>query len=273
MNERLEGVVAKLATELQLAENHKGIAFYAIGSYEDHGAISPDVDRVQAEAAAQIFSKLTGGTFLGTLPHSTNSRPDSAAWNWSYMSPDRVADGIVRAVDKQKMISQILNKSMPRKIFLVSGHGGNDVMKGYMRRLFRRTGIGFEYIEPYLNVKITDERLAVPFLTHNDHAENSVAKFLGILNEPELKFFNSVAAEDPKRALMMSPSNAGLGYWSLLYDEDDKYDYIRKSEKGLKTTAEKFVEQDKMIVADEELGERFFTEWIRNGVRFIQNRI
>jgi creatinine amidohydrolase/Fe(II)-dependent formamide hydrolase-like protein len=230
---------------------------YSIGaSNEGHGrALPSNIDDHIAIYTATAISRKGGYNYRCHIPYSSDRvGPIARDWNPAYISMDELVGKLTRDLRRDIKNLQI-NGDLASHVVLVSGHGGNNFLKEREHEISKEIGQPFLYAPPFANVQVTLNGHGNVELWHADHGEHSVGLFLGLLDSKKLNEINRVAKADPIEALRRDPPIMGLGFYVLPeLSGDNKYGALRTFGDSV---TKKFIEHDRMIIADHDVGRRF----------------
>ena len=238
-------------------ENYN-VKIYSLGaSNEGHGSALPvNIDDYMGQECALRVCKQTGCDYVGHFPYSGDRAGEMARdWNPGYMEKNEMIEHIVDDVKRDQRKYPSFSH-----VVIISGHGGNNFLE--TEPLADSIGVPTLYIPPFPGAKATHPIYGEIVISHADHGEHSIAKYLGVLNEEKLREINKVAAKDPIRAIRENPPIMGLGYYVLPQLSGDKYKELRERHQDLVDSANKFVNEDKMIIADYDVGRQLFEGFV-----------
>ncbi len=218
---------------------------FSIGNPEEgHGyALPRNIDDLFSQRVAHLISCKTGSRYCAHIPWGTDNFP-SIATDWA----PRIIP-VEKLVEKLKDFLQYhinIYKEMglpASRVFIFSGHGGNDPLANYAEELKTTLNLDEIMIAPeenladenmerilneldLLSTKIAKEgekpskikRQLVTILTtagHAGHFEHSNGAALGVLDEEKLKIMNQELEKDFEGALAKWPPIGGLGGFLL----------------------------------------------------------
>ncbi|HZW57986.1 MAG TPA: hypothetical protein VFF30_16975 [Nitrososphaerales archaeon] len=243
---------------------------FSIGARnESHGSALPsNIDDYMAIFAASSTAMRLGLTYAGHLPYSSDrAGPVALDWNPSYMPKEELVDRILHDMRYVIKVQKELGND-PIHVLLVSGHGGNNFLSEYTKYLTEKLGVPFHYFPPFPgSPSVYSEKFRRRLvITHADDGEHSVGLYLGLLDERKLLEINEVAREDPIQALRRNPAIMGLGFYVLPEIGGSRYENLRRRHPELVARAREFVEKDREIVADYEVGRKLMDDWIGKNV-------
>lgn len=228
------------------------VLLYSIGSIEEgHGpALSKQNDDLFAIETCKRISKATGFRYEKHLPYSSD-RVGEIARDWCpvWIAPSELMRFIIR-----DMKSDIARMGEISHVIIFSGHGGNNFLKDAENEISGEIGVPFLYLIPYDGVMV-DTKHGKMGVGHADNGEHSVAAYMGLLDKEKLDMINLLAAKDPREAMRKWKPLSGLGGYVLFGGE--RYDALRNPAYGLRSEAERFIEE-KRILADPEIGKELF---------------
>ena len=191
--------------------------------------------------------------------------------------PEMRLDHIALMVEDIRRAVQAQLKSLANKasmVIVVSGHGGNNLLKDEESRLSKELGLPFHYIPPFPGgSSIKTRALGRIEVTHADDGEHSVGLRLGVLDRKKLKAMNAIAAQHPAEALKKNPAIMGLGFYALPELGGKKYEDLRRRHPEMLRMAKRFVDKDRVTVADSSAGEELMQKNLRDTVRMINKLI
>jgi creatinine amidohydrolase/Fe(II)-dependent formamide hydrolase-like protein len=246
------------------AENYS-IKLYSIGAhFENHGKALPfNIDDYIARHLATRLSEEICCDYIGHLPYCGDREGNNAKdWNPGVMEKEVVINGIVSDIINDLSKRNNLGLSKPTCIVIVSGHGGNNFLVEEQEKIGCLINMPFLYIPPFDKITIKHKKFGKLKITHADHAEHSIADFLGLLDKEKLQNINNLAKKDPIRALKENPAIMGLGGYVLPEIGGEKYQSLRVRHPELVKMAKKFVYNDKKIIIDKKVGELFISRAI-----------
>lgn len=144
------------------------VGILALGSHEErHGAaLPPDTDAKLAIYVAKEAANRTGAKFLGVLK-SSYELPEIDTGE--HQSLERVLEELRGALRDAKSLKL-------RKVVLVNGHGGNSVLKKWIKPLEEELGIRLAFNNAIINLEGP----------HAGTGELSMAAAIGIAEEKKL---------------------------------------------------------------------------------------
>jgi creatinine amidohydrolase/Fe(II)-dependent formamide hydrolase-like protein len=257
------------------AGNRRVLVFSIGAGNESHGAaLSSNIDDYAAIEIATDASLRLGLTYVGHLPYSSDRAGRIAKdWNPGYM-PRKALLRMMTADLKRAILVQSRLGNEPSHVVVISGHGGNNFLKEEEASLGRELGTPFHYVPPFQgSLRMKSKKGGRIQITHADDGEHSVGLYLGLLDKRKLRTINELAKKDPEQALRQNPAIMGLGYYVLPHLGGARYEDLRSRHKELVRAALKFVNSDRRIVADYDVGERIMEENVRNAVRQIKRDV
>jgi creatinine amidohydrolase/Fe(II)-dependent formamide hydrolase-like protein len=254
-------------------KRYRQVLVFSIGAgNESHGTALPsNIDDCAAIRIATEASLKLGLTYVGHLPYSSDREgPVAKDWNPGFI-PRKTLLRMLTGDIKRAMRLQSRFGNEPALVVVVGGHGGNNFLKEEETSLKEDLGVPFLYVPPFQRfLRIKTGKSDKMRITHADDGEHSVGLFLGVLDEKKLRKINEVAKKDPEEALRQNPAIMGLGYYVLPHLGGKKYENLRRRHEELVGAAQKFVVNDRQIVADYEVGKRFMDKNIENAVSEIK---
>jgi creatinine amidohydrolase/Fe(II)-dependent formamide hydrolase-like protein len=254
------------------SRNRQVLVFSIGAGNESHGtALASNIDDYAAIVTATTASMRLGLTYIGHLPYSSDRAGAMAKdWNPGYIPREelsrRVVNDIKRAIGIQKSLG---NKAS--LLVVVSGHGGNNLLEEEEARLSEELGLPFRYIRPFpRGASVTSSKHGKIEITHADDGEHSVGLYLGLLDDGKLRKMNKIAKTDPKEALRLNPAIMGLGYYVLPEFSGERYEDLRTRHKELRKRAQRFIDTDREVIADYDVGKLLMDKNIRDSVKQIK---
>ena len=248
------------------------IKIFSIGAYfEDHGkALPSNIDDYIARHLAIRLSQEINCDYLGHLPYCGDREGNNAKdWNPGVMEKKVVIAGIISDIKKELQKRRKLGLPSPICIVLVSGHGGNNYLIEEQNEIARNTNVPFLYLPPFSKISFKHKKLGKVEVTHADHAEHSIAYYLGLLEKKNLQKINHLSKKDPIQALKENPAIMGLGGYVLPQLGGEKYKSLRERHPELVRMAKKFILKDKKIIVDKKAGEFLIELAIKNSKKTI----
>lgn len=248
------------------------IKIFSIGAhFENHGKALPmNIDDHIARHLAIRLSQEINCDYVGHLPYCGDREGKKARdWNPGVMGKKVVINGIISDIKNELSKRRRLDLPSPRCIVLVSGHGGNNYLAEEQEKIGRITNIPFLYLPPFSKISIRHKKFGKLEMTHADHAEHSVADYLGLVDMKNLQKINNLARKDPIQALKENPAIMGLGGYVLPELGGEKYKSLRVRHPELVEMANKFIKTDKKIIVDKKVGELFIEKAIKNAKKII----
>ncbi|HUT06619.1 MAG TPA: hypothetical protein VMW74_08040 [Nitrosopumilaceae archaeon] len=256
----------------KLKMNSYGIKIFSIGAYfEHHGKALPvNIDDYIARHLAIRLSQEINCDYIGHLPYCGDREGKNAKdWNPGVMEKKVVINGIISDIKNELQKRSKLGLPSPSCIVLVSGHGGNNYLIEEQKKIARITNVPFLYLPPFSKISIKHKKFGKLEITHADHAEHSVADYLGLLDKKNLLKINNLARKDPIQALKENPAIMGLGGYVLPELGGEKYKSLRERHPELVKMAKKFILKDKKIIVDKKAGELLIETAIKNAKKTI----
>jgi len=248
------------------------IKIFSIGAhFENHGKALPmNIDDYIARHLAIRLSQEINCDYVGHLPYCGDREGKKARdWNPGVMEKKVVINGIISDIKNELSKRSRLNLPSPLCIVLVSGHGGNNYLADEQEKIGRITNIPFLYLPPFSKISIKNKKFGKLEMTHADHAEHSVADYLGLLDKKNLQKINNLARKNPIQALKEDPALMGLGGYVLPELGGEKYKSLRDRHPELVKMAKNFILKDKKIIVDKKVGELFIERAIKNAKKII----
>jgi len=248
------------------------IKIISIGAYfENHGKALPlNIDDYIARHLAIRISQEIKGDYIGHLPYCGDREGKKAKdWNPGVMEKKVVVSGIISDLKNEVRKRKNLGLPTPLSFILVSGHGGNNYLTEEQEKISHTLDVPFLYLPPFKKISIKNKKFGKFEVTHADHAEHSIADYLGLVDKKNLKKINNLAKKDPIKALKEDPAIMGLGGYVLPEIGGEKYKSLRDRHPELVRTARKFVQQEKKIIVDKEMGKLFIERAIKNAKKII----
>lgn len=252
-------------------ENYR-IKIFSIGAhFENHGKALPmNIDDHIARHLANRLSQEINCDYVGHLPYCGDREGKNARdWNPGVMEKKVVLNGIISDIKNEIIKRNDLNLPPPLCIVLVSGHGGNNYLVEEQEKIGHATNVPVLYLPPFSQISLKHKKFGQLEMTHADHAEHSVADYLGLLDRRNLRKINNLARKDPIKALKNDPAIMGLGGYVLPELGGKKYKSLRERHPELVKMARKFINKDKKIIVDKKVGELFIETAIKNGKKII----
>ncbi|MFX1355881.1 MAG: hypothetical protein ACFFA8_01230 [Promethearchaeota archaeon] len=214
---------------------------FSIGNPEEgHGyALPRNIDDIHSQHVAVLISRKTGGRYVAHIPWSTdNVGPIAKDWSPKTIPVNEIVEKLIAFLKFHISNYQEMGLAAS-KVFIYSGHGGNNPIVDYtekiqselnLEQLFISTTEGFadqiadkalREIEN-LSIKLTAEgedqkkirRNLIKIVTSIDHAghfEHSLAAALDVLDNEKLELMNKELEKDFYAAIMKWPPLGGLG--------------------------------------------------------------
>ena len=249
------------------------IKIFSLGAhFENHGGALPlNIDDYIGRHLAICISKEIKGDYIGHLPYCGDREGRKAKdWNPGVMEKEVVIKGIISDIKNEIKKRKKLGFDSPFCFVLVSGHGGNNYLKEEEQKIKESTNVPILYIPPFYKITIKNKKLGRIGVTHADHAEHSIADYLGLLDKNKLEKINNLAKKDPLQTLRKNPAIMGLGGFVLPEIAGDKYKSLRDRHPELVKTAMGFVTKEKKIYADKKIGKLFIEKAVENSKTTIQ---
>jgi len=249
------------------------VKIFSLGAhFENHGIALPlNIDDYIGRHLAISLSKEIKGDYIGHLPYCGDREGRKAKdWNPGVMEKGVVVNGIISDINKEIIKRKKLGFPSPLCVILVSGHGGNNYLKEEEVKIGKKIKIPILYLPPFYKIKIKHKKLGKLGVTHADHAEHSIADYLGLLDKKNLLKINNLAKKDPIKALQENPAIMGLAGYVLPEIAGDKYKSLRDRHPELVKTARKFIKYEKEIIVDKQIGKMFVEKAIKNGKKTIE---
>jgi creatinine amidohydrolase/Fe(II)-dependent formamide hydrolase-like protein len=239
-------------------QNRK-VMLYSIGaSNEGHGdALPSNIDDYMARRTAAQVSEQTGFNYRGHIPYSSDRVGEIARdWNPGYIPMSELITNTIRFIQQDvKTVERHLTEVS--HVAIISGHGGNNFLKDAEADISKKIGKPFFYMPPFPGIHVDSKVHGRIDIAHADHGEHSVALYLGMVDLEKLANINRVAAKDPLEALRQNPPIMGLGYYILPQLGGPRYEPLR-AHQDLMDMALRFINKDRKIIADPEVGREFF---------------
>lgn len=241
-------------------KENRRVLIYSIGAgNEGHGdALPSNIDDYMGRRTALLVSERTGFTYRGHIPYASSSSGEIARdWHPGYIP---MADLIANMTNDILSDIQNLKKqgTEASHVAVISGHGGNNTLKKEEANITHVLGIPFFYMPPFPDVVAESKEYGRVVITHADHGEHSIALYLGLLDKKKLENINRIARTDPLEALRQNPPIMGLGYYVLPQLGGDRYESVRSRHPELLDMAKQFVEKDRKVIADFDVGRQLF---------------
>ena len=250
------------------------IKIFSIGAYfENHGKALPfNIDDYIARHLAIRLSQEIKCDYVGHLPYCGDREGMNAKdWNPGVMEKKVVVTGIISDIKNELHKRDKLSLPSPLCIVLISGHGGNNYLVEEQEKIGRITNVPFLYLPPFSKISIKSKKFGKLEITHADHAEHSVADYLGLLKKKNLQKINDLARKDPIKALKEDPAIMGLGGYVLPELGGEKYKSLRERHPELVRMAKKFILKDKKIIVDRKAGKLLIETAINNAKKSISS--
>jgi len=253
------------------AESYR-IKIFSIGAHlENHGkALPSNIDDYIARHLAIRLSQEINVDFVGHLPYCGDREGKKAKdWNPGVMEKKIVVNGIISDINNDLSKRAKLDLSPPSCIVIVSGHGGNNYLTEEQEKIGQITNLPILYLPPFSKISIKHKKFGRLEITHADHAEHSVADYLGLLDKKNLQKINNLARKDPIKALKENPAIMGLGGYVLPEISGERYKSLRDRHPELVKMARKFIAEDKKIIVDRKAGGLLIETGIKNAKKSI----
>lgn len=145
------------------------VGILALGSHDErHGAVlPPDTDARLASHVAQEAAKRTGAKFIGVL-RSSYELPEINTGE--HQSLEQVLEELRKTLLDAKRSLEL------SKVILVNGHGGNDVLRGWVEALEAELNMHLSFNNTIINLEGP----------HAGTGELSMAAAIGIADESKL---------------------------------------------------------------------------------------
>ena len=238
------------------------VLIYSMGSIDEgHGAaLQRDNDDLVAKRTAVLAAERLGIQYSAHIPYGSDRAGEIAKdWCPAWIEPGEATKKVIGFIRENI-------RTWPKKVshaVIISGHGGNNFLKDEEQRMSKEVGVPVLYVEPYEGCRVDDPQYGVIEMEHANSAEHSVAAYMGLLDEKKLAEINRVAAEDPEKALKEWPPLCGLGGFTEF--GGPRYEALRNPEWGIRKHAKRFL-QEREIIADPEVGRRFFEQNLDNTI-------
>ncbi|OVE74814.1 hypothetical protein BVX95_01080 [archaeon D22] len=232
-------------------KNSDILVFSAGNPSEAHGPALPhDIDTKIAQMAAIEAAYMSGATYLGNIPFTTDGIGEIArVWSPAYIPVDEFMRRTRQFVDMhlgyQRSFANV------KGIVFVVGHGGIPQTLG---EEMKSPGIETRCVFPTM------------FGSHADEYEHSCSQYLGLLDNEGLDMIHEVAKKDPNEALRRWPVLLGLsGFWLYHGDEFAKLYKPHKMEKV------KRFRDERIIRVDRDFGRNIFDKFVSASVEGIKS--
>jgi len=239
------------------SKGNRQIFIYSIGaSNEGHGrALPSNIDDYMAIYTAVAVSRQQGYNYRSHIPYSSDRVGDIAKdWNPAYIPMNELVSKTIADL-KRDLHNLKRNGNSASHVIVISGHGGNNFLTERSGEISKALGVPFLYVPPFPGVKATLKGYGNVEIWHADHGEHSIGLFLGLLDKKKLEEINQVAKTDPLEALRRDPPIMGLGfYFRPELSGADTYKALREMENDV---PKRFIESDKRIIADYDVGRQF----------------
>jgi creatinine amidohydrolase/Fe(II)-dependent formamide hydrolase-like protein len=268
------GVLGRKRASGPFPDKNRHVLMFSMGAgNEDHGpALPSNIDDYAAIETATTAAARLGLTYVGHLVYSSDRAGEVALdWNPGYIPRQELIDHVIGDIKTAILAQETYLENKAFMVIVVSGHGGNNFLEEEEHRISQELDVAFHYIRPFpggSSVRTRKQRKIE--VTHADHGEHSVGRYLGLLDSKRLRALNKVAAKDPIRALRSNPAIMGLGFYVLPELGGEKYQDLRSRHPELVRTAKRFVQEDKVIVADAEAGKALMDKNVRDTVARIR---
>ncbi|MFX0175560.1 MAG: hypothetical protein ACFE85_04935 [Candidatus Hodarchaeota archaeon] len=226
---------------------------FSIGNPEEgHGyALPRNIDDIHAQHVALLVSRKTGGRYVAHIPWSTDNVGRIAKdWSPKTIPVDEIVEKIIDFL--RFHIKNYQEMEIPAsKVFIYSGHGGNNPITNYTKELQSKLNLeqliissteGFadqiadralREIEN-LSLKLATNgedskkirRKMIKIVTSIDHAghfEHSLGAALGVLDEEKLEIMNKELEKDFYTAVKKWPPLGGLGGYLIYGGKYEKF--------------------------------------------------
>jgi creatinine amidohydrolase/Fe(II)-dependent formamide hydrolase-like protein len=245
----------------------KGVLVYSMGSLdEDHGPALPrQIDDITAIKTVALVCERTGFSYRGHLPFSSD-RVGEIARDWcpAFTEPEKAVEGIIEYI-RHDLSTWPARAS---HIVIISGHGGNNFLKGQEKQLSDSIGVPVLYVIPFEGVKAFHKEYGEIEVEHANTGDHSVAAYMGLLDEKGLRMINELAARDSRKALENWKPLCRLG-WYVLFG-GPRYEPLRNPAYGLEEEAKRFL-NERRIIADPELGRELFNQNLEKTLKQVQD--
>jgi creatinine amidohydrolase/Fe(II)-dependent formamide hydrolase-like protein len=235
------------------ANRGRDVLLYSMGSLDEgHGPALPrQIDDLTAQRTAVDVSGKTGFPYAGHLPYTIGWFGElERDWCPACQETEKAILGIINHI---KNGVSIWRRDVSH-VAIISGHGGNNLLKDREKELSQSVGVPVKYVAPFKGISVPSKYGEI-IVTHADIGEHSVADYLGLLDHKKLEMLNKVAAKNPKEALTRWKPLMGLGWYVLFGGE--RYEHLRNPRNiGM---AERFMKERKIIV-DPELGRDLYNK-------------
>jgi len=214
---------------------------FSIGNPEEgHGyALPRNIDDIQSQHVAVLISRKTGGRYVAHIPWSTdNVGPIAKDWSPKTIPVNEIVEKLIHFLKFH--LKNYQEMGLPAsKVFIYSGHGGNNPIVNYtqkiqselnLKQLIISTTEGFadqiadkalREIEK-LSLALASEgedqkkirRNLIKIVTSIDHAghfEHSLAGALDVIDKEKLELMNKELEKDFYAAIKKWPPLGGLG--------------------------------------------------------------
>ena len=249
------------------SRNRRVLVFSIGAGNESHGAaLASNIDDYAAIMTATTSALRLGLTYVGHLPYSSDRAGAMAKdWNPGYIPREKLSRRVVEDIKRAIGLQDRYLRNKASHVVVVSGHGGNNFLEEEEALMGRELGVPFRYVRPFPGGSSLSSKKHGPIeITHADDGEHSVGLYLGLLDKRKLRKVNDLAKKDPKKALRQNPAIMGLGYYVLPDLSGDKYEDLTKRHKELLEKAMKFVQRDRRVFADFDIGRRLMDKNIED---------
>lgn len=245
---------------------------YSIGaSDEDHSPALPNnTDDVWAKRISLVTSEKLGADYRGHLPFSGDGVGDIAkAWNHNYVPQEELVEGV-----KNWIINDIqLNKGERfNHISIISGHGGNNFLKGKLEDISNSLGVPIFYFPPLVGLETEHPDFGRIIPGHANPCEHSLGLYLNQFTNGQSfnqRAFDEMAKavwDDPIKFLKEHPSVELAGYCLPELDPEGKFANLQTDHRVER--AKKFVKR-KEVFANYDVGKHFYDGEIQNAIEQI----
>ncbi len=263
----------KRASESFPEKNRHALIFSIGAGNEDHGpALPSNIDDYAAIMTATTAAIRLGLTYIGHLPYSGDRAGEVALdWNPGCIPRYELVNLLIGDINGGILAQQRYLGNKASMVIVVSGHGGNNFLEEDENRISQELGVAFHYVRPFPGgSSVRTRKHGKIEITHADHGEHSVGRYLGLLDPKSLKALNDAAAKNPIKVLRSNPSIMGLGFYVLPELGGERYHDLRSRHPELVRTARRFVQEDKIIIADIEAGRALTDKNLRDTVKRIR---
>lgn len=220
------------------------IIFTVGNPVEGHGyALPRNIDDIVSQYIGLHIALKTGSRYVAHIPYTTDHAGDAAKdWAPKYIPVDQFLDNVKEFlkyhIDTYKNLG--LKAS---KVFIYSGHGGNDPLLkeetmikeelGLEKVLIGSAGILEQYVNKIMiatknlatrlsNTKNEQKQIGNELVQillgagHAGHMEHSLAYALEVMDKKKLEIMNKQLENDFEKALLKYPPVGGLGGYLLV---------------------------------------------------------